>query len=112
MPNPNPEPHPENLRPFPPGVSGNPGGRPKSKPITDRLRDRLERPAREALRLDDGATLADVIALRMAKAAAEGDFKYVRELLDRVEGKPVPQPPEQDHGADAPSLDEWLNADG
>lgn len=48
----------ENLKPFPKGVSGNPGGRPKTKPVTEELERLLQQEAPEK----KGQTWAAAIA--------------------------------------------------
>jgi len=68
----------ENLRPFKPGQSGNPKGRPKGSGITDRLKKLLEK--------EDGK-IADALAQSIISAALRGDYRFVKEILDRVEGK-------------------------
>jgi len=64
---------------FKPGQSGNPGGRPKSAPVTNLLREILEK--------DDGKE-----AIRLAKAiikeAAKGNVKAFEAIVNRVEGPP------------------------
>lgn len=72
----------ENLRPFQPGQSGNPGGRPKTKPITDAIKERLARISPDDPRTD-AQRLADVIV----DGALGGDIQFIKELLNRVEGK-------------------------
>ena len=75
---------------FKPGQSGNPGGRPKYKPITDALKMLLD----EAY-LADGTTLAQHIAQEVTKELLDpaGNLKHgyntalLKELLDRTEGK-------------------------
>jgi hypothetical protein len=61
---------------WPKGVSGNPGGRPRKKPLTDALREYL----------DDPKNLARVITA-MDKRIRKGDIRAIKELIDRVEGK-------------------------
>lgn len=61
---------------FMPGHSGNPGGRPKKKPITEAYERRLKDPA-----------IADAIAASMITAAQMGNVNAVKEMTDRVEGK-------------------------
>ncbi len=92
----------ENLKPhqFKPGESGNPGGRPKKAPITDRLLVQLEKPlpARMKAKLPslfadvygEDATFTDLLALRLIEACTDGSLKALALILDRVEGK-VPQ---------------------
>jgi hypothetical protein len=81
-------------RPFPKGVSGNPGGRPKTKPLTDAYRKNLglvitAENAKE-LRLPAGfigKTVAEAIAIGQAKAAIKGGTIAAREIADRTEGR-------------------------
>lgn len=68
-----------NLRPFKPGQSGNPGGRPKAY-FTEALRKELER---------DPAVALGIVKAILDKAKT-GDVKAFDSLLDRTEGK-VPQ---------------------
>jgi hypothetical protein len=76
----------ENLRPWAKGVSGNPGGRPKSTPISDLLRELLEQPRPND---PDKRPYAKVIAESLLERASKGDLQAVREIADRVEGKPA-----------------------
>lgn len=71
----------QNLKPWPKGVSGNPGGRPKKPPLTDALQRLLEDP-REA----EGLIKA---AVRMARR----DSGFLKAIWERAEGK-VPKPVE------------------
>lgn len=64
--------------PFKPGESGNPNGRPKSKPFTEELR----RVAEE----DDWASLKAIVKKALQKAKA-GDFRYFKEIMERLDGK-------------------------
>jgi hypothetical protein len=68
----------ENLKPFLPGQSGNPKGRPKSRPITAALKELLYKDDSKALR---------AIAAVAVREALGGDFRYTKEIIDRVEGK-------------------------
>ena len=82
----------ENLRPpWKPGESGNPSGRPKQAPVTDRYRRLLELAApasiRRKLRLPAGASYGDALAAAVFQRAILGDARAVREITDRVEGK-------------------------
>lgn len=81
-----------NLRPaWKPGESGNPQGRPKKKPITQRYEFLLEQLApaevRKAYGLKEGATYGDVIAINMVNQAIQGEVPATKEITDRVEGK-------------------------
>jgi hypothetical protein len=62
---------------FMPGQSGNPKGRPRGSGITDRLR--------ELLQADDGR-LQEILLKSGVKAAAEGDFRFWKEIYDRMDG--------------------------
>jgi hypothetical protein len=64
-------------RQFHPGESGNPQGRPPG-PLTASLR--------EALDADDGKMIETLAQVAIDKAKA-GDFRYFREIMDRVDGK-------------------------
>ena len=62
-------------RPFPPGVSGNPGGRPKrGTTLTDILNAKL-----------DKEELADLLIDK----ARGGDVVALKYIYDRIDGKPV-----------------------
>jgi hypothetical protein len=61
---------------FRPGRSGNPSGRPRSRPLTDRLREILDDPAE-----------VDKVVRAWLDAAGTGDSGAVRTLLERLEGK-------------------------
>lgn len=74
----------QNLKPWKPGQSGNPGGRPKSKPLTDELLRFLEQEAPKG----KGQTWASLIAEALVKKARRGDVRAITELANRIEGKP------------------------
>lgn len=67
------------LKPFKPGQSGNPGGRPK-KPMVDRM---LE----EALTSNDSET-AKAIADKLISMATHGSLSAIKLISERTEGKP------------------------
>ena len=67
------------------GVSGNPGGRPKTKPLTEELQRLLEQEAPNS----KGRTWATAIALALVKRASKGDVRAISELGNRVEGRPA-----------------------
>jgi hypothetical protein len=64
---------------FQPGHPGGPG-RPRTKPITDRLREALEVVG------DDGRSMADAVIDRWFQMIADGEVSALREMLDRTEG--------------------------
>lgn len=83
----NKDPRLANLKPWQPGESGNPSGRPKKKPVTE-MYERI---------LSDPKNLA-AIEQATVKALLKGNMAMVlqlREMTDRVEGK-VTQPIEAD----------------
>jgi hypothetical protein len=65
---------------FKKGQSGNPGGRPKSKPFTDALRIAV-------LEADGDTTKLRRIAAKLTEMAISGDIQAIREIFDRLEGK-------------------------
>jgi hypothetical protein len=75
----------QNLKPWKPGQSGNPSGRPKRDSITSALLRQLEQ------QNADSETIADSIAAVLVKRALSGDVRAIREIADRTEGKPRQQ---------------------
>jgi hypothetical protein len=67
-------------RPFQPGQSGNPNGRPKSRPF----KDALERALNAAGADKD---LLDNVAAALVSKASEGDVPAIKEIADRLDGK-------------------------
>ena len=74
----------ENLKPWQPGQSGNPGGRPRTAPITELLRELLQKPYPGD---KQNRTYAHKIAEAMLKRASQGDVRAAREVADRTEGR-------------------------
>lgn len=73
---------------FKPGQSGNPAGRPKlDPPITSYLREILEQKISEKKKPE---TNKELIAQAIIMHAAKGNSGYLKELLERLEGK-IPQ---------------------
>ena len=75
---------------FQKGTSGNPGGRPKHKPVTDALRDILA--TREKINVLDDCpddTNAVRIARKLFADAMTSDSHARVAIIDRTEGKPV-----------------------
>ncbi len=74
-------------RPFPPGVSGNPAGRPADTPeqkIIKKATKQIIKEYQESL----AAALPDISPVLVAKAI-DGDIQAIKELHDRAMGKPV-----------------------
>ena len=76
----------ENLKPWAKAISGNPGGRSRTAPITELLRELLEKPYPGD---KQNRTYAHKIAEAMLKRACEGDVGAAREVADRTEGRPT-----------------------
>ncbi len=74
-----------NLKPFKPGQSGNPKGRPKSITLSEAYRKML---ATVDETDPEKRTRAEVLAEQMYAKAKTGDVSALREIADRVEGKP------------------------
>lgn len=89
---------------FQPGVSGNPGGRPKRKPLTEAYQALMNQVCPED---KDGRTYAQLIARALMKEAIKGKVQAAAELADRVEGR-VNQ--SLDLNVQTDKLGEFLNA--
>src|SRR5580692_1218594 len=80
-----------NLRKWAPGQSGNPSGRPRKRPISDRYAEIdetvLPDDVRNAVGLPKGATYGDAIALGQARQAIKGKPEAARELREAIEGR-------------------------
>ena len=76
---------------FKPGQSGNPGGRPKKRPISSRYallaEVRLPERVRKKLKLPEGATLADAGVVALYSAMAEGKHGAAKEIREGIEGR-------------------------
>jgi hypothetical protein len=76
---------------FKPGQSGNPGGRPKKRPITERYALVADLPLPDAIRrqlkLEPGATWGDAAALGTFRSAVKGNWGASREIREALEGK-------------------------
>jgi hypothetical protein len=84
----------ENLKPFPPGVSGNPGGRPKGRSITAIMRAKLDDTALAGEPCPEGRTVAETLVEAIfVHAVKHGNAALTREILDRLEGKPQESQP-------------------
>ncbi len=88
----NPRGNPGNLLPpWKPGQSGNPSGRPKRKPISDRyaiLADmKMPDEMRRKLQMPEGSTFGDAVAFRIFMGALKGAPASAREIREAIEGK-------------------------
>src|SRR5271168_3785052 len=66
------------------GQSGNPGGRPKSKTLSDAYRFKQEEPVPND---PEKRTWAELIAEAQVRDAVRGNVQAAREIADRTEGK-------------------------
>jgi hypothetical protein len=86
-----------------PGQSGNPGGRPKRKPLTDAysalLGQTIPLDVARQLRISEASTYAEVVAMALLKEAVKGKVNAAAELADRVEGR-VMERVQVDHRGD------------
>lgn len=69
---------------FPPGVSGNPTGRPKEIMGAAYRRALLRKIPNDA----EGRIVADAIAEKMITLGLKGDVRAIAEVTDRIDGKP------------------------
>ena len=67
-------------RPFQPGQSGNPSGRPKSKPFREAIQRALEEAGNDKDALQ-------AVATALVGKAMMGDVPAIKELADRMDGK-------------------------
>lgn len=81
----------ENLKMWPKGVSGNPSGRPKKRPISDEYERIADCPLpdeiRKKLRMKKGTTFREALAVRTFYAAMRGQSAAAREIREAIEGK-------------------------
>lgn len=71
------------------GESGNPGGRPAIRQLTDAYRQVLSLPHPQF----PDMSYAQVIAVAMAMSATRGNVSAAAELGDRAEGRPITPKP-------------------
>ena len=72
-----------NLRPWQPGQSGNPLGRPATRSLIKALRQKLD------VVDESGKTGAERLSEKLIELAMDGDTAALRECFDRIEGKPI-----------------------
>ena len=80
----NPGGTPQNLKPFPKGVSGNPTGRRPGLSLTRLVRDQLEKPAAEGAQ----TTKAEILASMIVNLAIAGDRVLIPLVWRYVDGEP------------------------
>lgn len=88
--NPDVEKRNANLKPWKPGQSGNPSGRPKRQPISDAYRKFADRPNGTAKkrRRPKNLTLAEAAAFEQYRRAIDkGDTRAITEIREAIEGK-------------------------
>jgi hypothetical protein len=78
----------QNLRPFRPGRSGNPKGRPPGRGLSMRLRDFLSMCSINGKELPDDKTVGDMIAETLIIMALGGKVSAIQIILMRTEGPP------------------------
>lgn len=85
-------PNPENLKPFPKGVSGNPAGKPKgtqhSKTRLLRLLDLVQKKRNPITGEEEEFTVLELMDMQMIAKALKGDQRAYEAVVDRLEGKP------------------------
>ncbi len=83
-----PRPGNGNLKPFPPGQSGNPAGRPPGRSLSARLREIIEKDANPAKA--GGKDIGQVLMQKLVELAIKGNVKAIAMVLERMDGA-VPQ---------------------
>ena len=68
------------LTPFKPGNNMNPNGRPKNRPIAAAIRELLD--------ADEGSKLKKIAQVAVDNAS-DGDFRFAKEIMERIDGKVV-----------------------
>lgn len=101
----NPNGNPANLRPWRPGQSGNPRGRPRGRTLTAILRDVLDSEEIDGKATPDGKDVARVfVEAVVGHAMRTGNPALVREILDRIDGKVSDHNATEDEGGGVRSL--------
>jgi hypothetical protein len=105
----------QNLKPFKPGQSGNPKGKPKGTiSITTVLRKLIEKRMQindPISKLPKNLKIKEIMALALIKKAVAGDVHALEVAMERLEGKPV-QPVMQGEFNDREFRDEFFVVSG
>jgi len=83
----NPNGVPQNLKPWPKGVSGNPKGAAKGPQLITRLRRKLMEPVVNKDGTPKGNRHADEVIDALVAVAERGDIRAISLLLERMHGK-------------------------
>ena len=75
-------PNSRNLKKWKPGQSGNPAGRPKSRPFNDALRAEIKA-------AENDPEILRSVAKALLEKALSGDVAAINALGDRLDGKPI-----------------------
>ncbi len=104
-----PDPNFPNLRPWKPGQSGNPKGRPRKLTLSEKV-DKLLRNTRSNVKVERGpgvppATVPmkdiDIVAMQIAQAMKRGNFRAIEFFADRRDPRVKTV---EDDGGDAPRM--------
>lgn len=102
------------------GVSGNPGGRPRKLPITERIAERIEKKLtktkkhdklRKKFGLSKDATYADLGVAELVDQAAAGDLAAFRQVQESIEGRANTRLQITMPGGGSMTLEQILNED-
>jgi hypothetical protein len=81
----------DNLKPFQPGQSGNPSGKPKgathSSTRLKRILELVQKARNPVTKEDEDFTVLELIDMKQIDKALKGDTKAYAEIIDRLEGK-------------------------
>jgi hypothetical protein len=76
---------------FKPGTSGNPAGRPPDalRGVSARILAKLQETTIGGKELPGGRTVAEMLAEVVIREALKAKYPFVKEVLDRTEGRPI-----------------------
>ncbi len=81
----------DNLKPFQPGQSGNPSGKPKgathSSTRLKRILELVQKARNPVTKEDEDFTVLELMDMKQIDKALKGDTKAYAEIIDRLEGK-------------------------